>query len=125
MPLGPTNTKTEDSDMPMNPMTMLAMAGAFLDNPLVKRLLCNLAASVTTPTVMGTEVDDWVVKILYGAQAVPPGDRQGAVEKRLGEAQQKYEALGPEEKAAAKELRPISIADAPWNESPTPMGEEL
>ena len=112
----------------MNVLGILAMVGSFLDNPLVKRLLVNLSKSIDTPVVYGTQVDDWVIRVLYGAEEKkrsPEFPNAAAEDVKLGlkEVQDKYDAMSDEEKSEAKRLRTLS---PPWlgsdHNNPTTTG---
>jgi len=72
---------------------VLTTISSVIDHPLVKRLLVNISRGTTT------KIDDWVVQALYGEQS--------KASAALAQVQARYDALTPEERAAAKELRDL------------------
>lgn len=74
-------------------LAILAAVFAFADKPLVKRLALNLSEAVDTPFVLGTQVDGWLICVLYGAQSLPPGQRKEKIAAGIVEVQAKYDAI--------------------------------
>jgi hypothetical protein len=97
---------------------IIGVAGQFIDNPLIKRLLTNASKWIHTPVICGTEIDEWVLRFLYD-QATPPSDDPAPRPRpeNLEEIQERVDTMTPEAKAAAKMVRPINL---PWIE-PMPV----
>ena len=71
-------------------LAVLSTIGMFIDNSLVKRLLCNISKKTTT------RIDDWIVDILY--TAVVAGDKKEETEAKLTQVQEAYDKASPEVK---------------------------
>jgi hypothetical protein len=68
----------------------LGMASSVLNIPLVKHALLALAEKWDTPVLWGTQLDDWVVKIIYLATSLPEAEQAPAMEKALANVQGVY-----------------------------------
>ena len=106
-------------------LAILAAAGSFIDNNLVRRLLINLAKFWTTPEIRGTQIDDAVIRIIYGAAALPPEERKAVVAVELAKVQESYDIakLAAEENGDTRgidrltEVKPLTM---PWMEESDP-----
>lgn len=101
----------------------LALAGAFIENPIVRRALCSLAKHINTPELWGTQIDDWAIRILYGADALPEGtDKVSTVNKALNKVQEIYDTAKMKAETtgdssdldALKAPRRIEVGDFQW-----------
>ena len=79
-------------------LAILGTIGSFVDNSLIKRLLCNLAKRTTN------RLDDLVVGLLYDEATGATSPK--VTEERLDTVQRKYEELTPEQQAKVKEPTP-------------------
>ncbi|MFA5898025.1 MAG: hypothetical protein WC829_02810 [Hyphomicrobium sp.] len=93
--------------MPAAVLAVLAIAAAWIDNPLIKRLFCNLARKTHTT------IDDWVAGVLYADYQPPPPEAPQTME----EVQERIDAMTPEEKAEAQEPVPLDVM--PWMKTGT------
>lgn len=75
-------------------LAAVAVAQKFLDFPLVRRLVCNLASGTTN------QVDDWVVRVLYGTP-------EAQIPAKLNETQRNYSNMSEKAKEVATAPVPL------------------
>jgi hypothetical protein len=84
---------------------ILTTIESVIQHSLVKRLLVNISKGTKN------RLDDLVILALYGVSLQPKETQPAEAEAKLLQVQEKYDAMTPEEKAAAKELRALSAEE--------------
>jgi hypothetical protein len=101
---------------------LMALTEGFVQIPLVKKCLLQLSKSINTPVVFGSQLDEWVIKILYGAKALPAKEKKIVVTESLAEVQNVYNAAKLEAKMLKNDTRIKSLKQVrpfvmPWMET--------